>query len=177
MIFHKTFIDGLFVIEPERLEDERGFFVRSFCEDQFMERGLEINYPQTNTSYNYRKGTVRGLHFQRKPKSEDKLVTCIVGKIYDVVVDLRKESPTYLKYFGIELTEKNGLQLYVPKGFAHGYQTLVEDSTVFYMVSQKYSPGFESGLLFNDPALGINWPLECAQISKKDVTWPKLTPQ
>jgi dTDP-4-dehydrorhamnose 3,5-epimerase len=175
MIFRATPIQGVFVIEPEPLSDERGFFSRTFCAREFKALGLAPVSAQSNIAYNNRKGTVRGMHYQLPPAAEAKLVRCTGGSIYDVVVDLRPASPSYLMHFGLELSSRNRRALYVPPLCAHGYQTLTDEAEVFYQVSEFYAPGHERGARFNDPALGIEWPLPVSLISEKDRTWPLLT--
>ena len=171
MIFHKTPIEDLYVIEPELREDERGYFTRVFCRDEFVKAGLDYKIVQMSHSFSRHKGTIRGLHFQTEPKSEDKIVSCVRGKIFDVAVDLRKNLPTYLKWFGIELSEENNKMLYIPKGFAHGLQTLVDNCTVQYFMSEFYSPEHASGIRWNDPVFGIKWPIKNPTMSDKDETW------
>ena len=176
MIFTESPIPGVFTIDPQILQDDRGFFARGFCSNEFKEQGLEEIYVQCNLSYNKSRGTTRGMHFQKTPHEEVKLVRCISGAIFDVVVDFRKDSPTYLQWFGAELSAENRRMLYVPRGFAHGYQTLTDDAEVFYHVSEFYTPGAEGGLRWNDTKLGIKWPIqETDQISEKDASWPLLT--
>lgn len=174
MIYKETPLQGAFVIELERLSDERGFFARSFCMKEFEAHGLKPLTAQCNLSFNYRAGTLRGMHFQRAPATETKLVRCTRGSVYDVIVDTRPESPTYLQHFGLELSEDNRTALYVPELFAHGYQTLTDDAEVSYQVSEFYTPGAEGGLRYNDPALSIEWPLAVSVVSDKDATWPLL---
>jgi dTDP-4-dehydrorhamnose 3,5-epimerase len=177
MKFLKTNIPEVFLIQPEPFADERGSFFRAFCAAEFELHGLEAKYIQSNISTNKLMGTVRGMHFQKSPDAEVKIVRCISGVIYDVVVDVRKDSPTYLKSFSAELSESNGMMMYVPKGFAHGYQTLSDFSAVHYMVSNRYSPVSECGLRYNDPAININWPLPMISISNKDANWPPIGAQ
>lgn len=149
-------------------------FARVFCAQEFAAAGLETSFVQANISTNARAGTVRGMHFQREPSAEIKLVRCTKGAIYDVIVDMREGSQTYLRWFGAELSEDNGLTMYVPKGFAHGYQTLSDGAAAFYMVSAFYAPESEGGLRFDDPKLSIRWPRVIADISDKDAKWPLL---
>lgn len=176
MRFSESTLPGVYVIEPELLTDDRGFFARGFCANEFAEHGLEHNFVQCNMSGNHHKNTVRGLHFQFSPHEEVKVVRCINGAIFDVAVDLREDSPTYLQWFGAELSAANRRILYVPRGFGHGYQTLTDDAEVFYQVSDFYAPGSEGGLRWNDPAIGIEWPLggDDMTISEKDAAWPLL---
>ena len=154
--------------------DERGMFARAFCAREFGAEGLETSFVQSNISTNARAGTVRGLHFQREPHAETKLVRCVKGAIYDVIVDMRRGSQTYRRWFGAELSDDNGLMMYVPKGFAHGYQAMTDDATAFYMVSAFYEPSSEGGLRFDDPKLAIAWPRAVCGLSDKDAKWPLL---
>jgi dTDP-4-dehydrorhamnose 3,5-epimerase len=175
MIFTETPLAGAFVIALEPRDDERGFFARAFCRNELAEHGLDSNVVQANLSYNHRRGTLRGMHMQKPPHGEDKMVRCVAGAIWDAIVDLRPDSPTYLKWFGVELSAANRLMLYVPKGFAHGYQTLTDGSEVLYMVTQFYAPGAERGLRWNDPAFGISWPIADPILSPKDAAAPDFT--
>jgi len=172
MLFHKTPIKGAYIIDIEKREDERGFFARSFCQNEFSKYNLETTFVQTNISYNKKKGTLRGMHFQKHPYEEDKVLRCTNGAIFDVIVDIRKESPTYKQWFGIELSNKNQKSLYIPKGCAHGYLTLTDKADVTYMVSQFYTPKADTGLRYNDPLFGIEWPKPIKFISKKDESFP-----
>ena len=173
VIFTETPLPGAFVIDLEMREDERGFFARAWCEDEFREHGLETRVVQCNMSYNNEAGTLRGLHYQLRPHSEVKLVRCTRGAIWDVIVDLREDSPTYKAWFGLELTADNRTMLYVPEQFAHGYVTLAPGTEIFYQVSEFYSPGHEGGIRWNDPAIGIRWPeTEVRVISDKDASHP-----
>lgn len=172
MKFHKTPLMGAYIIEAEPHADARGLFARTFCAEEFMTHGLETQFVQANLCRNVTMGVIRGMHFQKGDDAEVKLVRCVSGAIYDVIVDIRTESPTFLQWYGAELSGDNGLAMYVPRGFAHGYQSLTEESTVHYMVSAAYAPGSEGGLRFDDPALAIDWPLEVAGISGKDAKWP-----
>jgi dTDP-4-dehydrorhamnose 3,5-epimerase len=176
MIFRETELVGVVVIEPERLEDERGFFARTFCQREFKAHGLNSRVAQCNLSFNHRKGTLRGMHYQLEPHREVKLVRCTRGAIFDVIVDLRPESPSYCRWVGVELSEENRRMLYVPEGFAHGYQTLVDNSEVVYQVSEFYAPGSERGVRFDDPTFGIAWPCEVTVISEKDSQHPRYKP-
>ena len=172
MNFIKTEIEGLYVVELKKLGDERGFFARAWCEKEFAEKNLTSRMVQANTSYSKNKGTLRGLHYQVSPHKEAKIMRCIKGAIFDVAVDLRPDSGTYKKWFGIELTESNRRMLFIPEGFAHGYQTLVEDTEVFYMSSAFYASEAERGLRWNDPAIAIKWPItENLNITDKDRSW------
>jgi dTDP-4-dehydrorhamnose 3,5-epimerase len=174
MIFTETELKGVFVIRPELIEDERGFFSRTWAPEEFAGRGLNPVVAQCNISYNRRRGTVRGMHFQAAPHEEAKLVRCTRGAIYDVAVDLREDSPTYLKWTAVELNERNRLMFYIPEGFAHGYQTLEDDTELSYQVSEYYHPESARGLRWDDPALGIEWPLEVTIISDRDQQHPLL---
>lgn len=173
MLFKQTKLSGAFVIEPERLVDERGFFARTWCQKEFNAHGLNTDLRQANIAFNERIGTLRGMHRQVAPWEEAKLVRCTRGAIYDVIIDLRPESPTYKQWVGVELTEINRHMLYVPEGFAHGYQTLSDDAEVFYLVSAFYQPGAERGIRWNDPEFGVEWPDAVVRhISEKDRNWP-----
>ncbi len=172
MIFKETHLAGAYVIEPRIIGDERGFFARAWCQKEFEAHGLEAALVQSNLSFNKFKGTLRGMHRQIAPAEEVKLVRCTKGAIFDVIVDLRPDSPTHTQWFGIELTESNHTMLYVPRGFAHGYQTLADDCEVFYQVSEFYTPECERGARYDDPAFGIEWPLPVTTVSPKDQGWP-----
>ena len=174
MKFTATDIEGVAIIDLELRSDDRGFFARSFCQDEFTDHGLLPMVAQCNISHNHRAGTLRGMHYQLEPATEAKLVRCISGAIIDQIVDLRPESPTYLQHVSVELSASNRRSLYVPPMFGHGYQTLVDDAEVLYQVSERYTPGQERGLRYNDPALGLRWPLDVTAISKKDNSWPLL---
>lgn len=171
MRFEPIPLAGGCLIHLDPSADPRGTFARAFCAQEFAAAGLETSFVQTNISANARAGTVRGMHFQREPNAEVKLVRCTKGAIYDVIVDMREGSQTYLRWFGAELSEENALTMYVPKGFAHGYQALSDGATVFYMVSAFYAPESEGGLRFDDPKLSIRWPRIVADISDKDAKW------
>jgi dTDP-4-dehydrorhamnose 3,5-epimerase len=175
MKFNETGLQGAIIVEIEKLQDQRGFFARSWCKREFEQYGLDASLVQANVSYNHRKGTLRGMHFQVEPHGETKLVRCTQGAIYDVIIDLRQDSPTYRKWVGVELTADNFRMLFVPKMFAHGFQTLAEESVVTYQVGQFYTPGSERGIRFDDPAFQIQWPLEVSVISDKDKSWPDFT--
>ena len=175
MNFIETEIKDLFVVELNKIGDERGFFARVWCEKEFADKNLTSRMLQANTSYSKDKGTLRGLHYQLSPHQEAKLMRCIKGAIFDVAVDLRPDSKTYKKWFGIELTESNRKMLFIPEGFAHGYQTLHEDTEVFYMSSAFYAPQAERGLRWNDPAIAINWPItDELHITRKDRSWADI---
>lgn len=169
-----TPLDGAALVDLTRLEDDRGFFARSFCRQEFLDAGLDPVVEQANVSFNHRAGTLRGFHYQTEPNTEAKLVRCLRGAILDVIVDLRPESPTYLRHFGAELSADNRTALYVPHHFGHAYLTLTDDAEVLYFVSTAYAPGFERGLRYDDPALGVTWPIEVSTISDKDAAWPLL---
>ena len=168
MKFVATELAGAYLIEIERLEDERGFFARTFCRDEFAAHGLRSSFVQCNVSFNARKGTVRGMHFQEKPHEEAKLVRCTRGAIYDVIVDIRKGSPTRKLWTAVELTADNGRMLYVPEGLAHGFQTLENNSEVLYQMSEMHHPESARGLRWNDPAFAIRWPLASPILSDRD---------
>jgi dTDP-4-dehydrorhamnose 3,5-epimerase len=172
--FTETKLPGSFLIELERREDERGFFARAFCRNEMTAHGLAAEMVQCNVAWTHRQGTIRGLHYQVAPASESKLVRCIRGAIYDVIVDLRIGSPTYRQHFGIELTADNRHQLYVPEGFARGYQTLCDDTEILYFASAFHSPEHERGIRHDDPVLGIRWPALVTMVSAKDRSWPGL---
>lgn len=172
MIFTETHLKGAFIIDIKKLQDHRGFFARGWCRREFEEHGLIPDVVQANISYNIKKGTLRGMHYQVDPYQETKLVRCTRGSILDVIIDLRPNSPTYLQWLGVELSEMNFRMLYVPKDFAHGFQTLEDETEVTYQVSQFYTPGAEQGIRFDDPTFGIEWPLPVAVISEKDESWP-----
>lgn len=176
MTFEETRLGGAFVIDLERREDERGFFARTWCANEYAEQGLNTRLVQANTSWNPRQGTVRGMHFQNPPHAEVKVVRATRGAIHDVIIDLREASPTYKEWIGVDLTEDNRRALYVPEGFAHGFQTLVPDCEVHYLVTEFYAPEAEGGVRWNDPAFGIEWPdPEHAFLSDKDARWPDFT--
>jgi len=174
MKFESTPLAGAYLIHPDPRADQRGTFARAFCADEFSSHGLEKTFVQTNISTNVHAGTVRGMHFQHAPHAEAKLVRCTKGAVYDVVIDLREGSPTQYLWFGAELSEINGTAMYVPKGFAHGYQALTDGATVFYMVSAFYAPHSEDGLRPDDPKLAIKWPRTVTGLSDKDAKWPLL---
>lgn len=171
MKFTETKLPGAFIIELEQRVDPRGFFARTFCAREFEDHGLKPAVVQCNMSFNHHKATMRGMHYQVAPAPEAKLVRCTRGAVYDVIVDMRPESPTYLQHIGLELTADNRTALYVPEMFAHGYLTLVDGAEVFYQVSEFYTPGTERGLRYNDPALKLEWPIPVEVISEKDAAW------
>lgn len=171
MKFTPTPLEGACVIELQQLTDERGFFARQWCQHEFEAQGLTACIAQANVSYNHTAGTLRGMHYQVAPHQESKLVRCTAGAIYDVIVDLRKDSETYLQWFGVELTSENRKMLFVPEDFGHGFQTLADHTEVTYQVSEFYTPGAEQGLRYNDPAINIEWPRPVSVISEKDAGW------
>jgi len=171
MIFTETKLKGAFIVDIEKREDPRGFFARVFCQRDFESHGLKPVIAQANIAFNQAKGTVRGMHFQFPPAAETKLVRCTRGAILDIIVDLRPESATFLQHIAVELTEDNYRALYVPERFAHGYQALRDRTETSYQVGEFYMPGVEGGLLFNDPALGLSWPLPVSVMSEKDKQW------
>lgn len=168
MNFVNTSLEGAFIIEAEPFQDERGFFFRSFCEKEFSSMGLPSYFPQCNFSYNYKKGTLRGLHFQKQPLEEGKLVRVVEGKILDVIVDLRKDSLTYLQHISVELSKENKRSLFIPAGFAHGFQCLEDHCNVFYQMTNFYDASLQDGIRWDDPQLSIKWPLENKIISDRD---------
>ena len=174
MIFNPAPLAGAFIIDLEQRTDSRGFFARTWCAREFTEHGLKPDLVQCNASYNHKAGVLRGMHYQVAPSTEVKLIRCTRGAVYDVIIDMRPESPTYLKHFGIELSEDNRTALYVPEMFAHGYQTLRPNTEVFYQVSEYYAPGTERGVRHDDPAIGIQWPMAVTEISPKDAAWPLI---
>jgi len=174
MIFHPTPLKDAYTIAWEPRTDDRGLFARAFCAEEFARNGLVSTYVQANLSENRVAGTVRGMHFQKAPNAEVKLVRCVQGAIYDVIVDIRPESTSYLQWFGTTLSATNGLMMYVPKGFAHGYQTLENNSTAFYHVSDPYCPKAEGGIRYNDTRVAIQWPTPVTSVSAKDDSWPIL---
>lgn len=174
MIFEPTPLQGSYLIKLQPIQDERGFFVRTFCKKEFEAIGHEKEFVQMNQSYNKLKGTLRGMHYQLPPHKETKLVRCIAGCVYDVIIDLRKDSPTYLHYFGAELSSENFCMMYVPKGFAHGFQTLADHTSLVYQHTTFYVQGSEGGLRFDDQRIGIDWPMLPICISEKDQQYPYL---
>lgn len=171
MIFNETKLPGAFLITPEKIEDERGFFARAWCQEEFEAHGLTPRFVQFNLAGNKEGGTLRGLHYQAAPHREAKLVRCTKGAVYDVIVDLRPHAPTHRQWIGIRLTEQNHRMLYVPEGFAHGYQTLSSHAELFYAVTAFYDPEAERGVCYDDPAFDIEWPAEVERISEKDRQW------
>jgi dTDP-4-dehydrorhamnose 3,5-epimerase len=173
--FVPTSLAGAFIIEPEPFTDDRGVFARTFCAREFEQHGLATTFVQCSTSWNARKGTVRGLHYQLAPACEVKIVRCTSGSLFDVVVDLRPDSPTYLHHISVKLSAANRRSLYIPAMFAHGFQTLEDGAEIAYQMSEFYAPELGTGLRWNDPTLGINWPLEVTAISEKDESWALLS--
>jgi dTDP-4-dehydrorhamnose 3,5-epimerase len=174
MQFTPIKLEGAWIIEPQPHKDSRGLFARTYCAREFREKGLVDHFVQCNTSWNAHKGTVRGLHYQVPPSSEVKLVRCTAGGLWDVIVDLRPDSSTYLQHVGIELTAANRSALYIPEMFAHGFQTLEDGTEVFYQMSEFYAPKLARGLRYDDPKLAIDWPLPVTSISDQDLGWPLL---
>lgn len=172
MKFIETRIAGAFVVEPERIEDDRGFFARAWCREEFEAHGCNANLAQCNISFNARKGTLRGMHFQAPPHEEAKLVRCTMGAIYDVVLDLRPESPSYLDHVGVVLSAKNHTMLYIPEGAAHGFLSLEDNTEIFYQMSTLYAPDAARGYRYDDPAFAILWPGDVKVISERDRTYP-----
>jgi dTDP-4-dehydrorhamnose 3,5-epimerase len=171
VIFSETKLRGAFVIDLERREDERGFFARAFCQNEFEEHGLKPVIAQANIGFNRKRGCVRGMHFQYPPAAETKTVRCTRGAVLDIIIDLRPESPTFLEHVEVELTADNHRAIYIPERFAHGYQTLADETETSYQVGEFYTPGVEGGLRYDDPALGLSWPLPVSVISEKDAGW------
>lgn len=174
MRFEEVMLPGAFKLTLERKEDERGFFARVWCQDEFAQHGIDARFVQASISFNHRKGTLRGMHFQLPPHSEAKLVRCSRGAIYDVIADVRPDSPTYLHWYGTELSAAEGEMLFVPAGYAHGFQTLEDATEVQYDVSEFYAPATEAGFRYDDPLVRIAWPLPVEVISNKDLTWSSL---
>ena len=169
MNFVATELSGAFLVELSPFQDQRGEFARTFCKREFEQIGHTAEFVQLNHSWNTRAGTLRGLHFQYPPFAEVKLIRCIRGKVFDVIVDIRKDSPTFLKHIGVELSSKNRRMIYVPNGFAHGFITMEDNSELIYHHTNYYTPGHEGGIRYDDPGLGIPWPLEVEVISQKDL--------
>jgi len=176
MIFTETKLKGAFIIDLELREDQRGAFARTFCANEFEAHGLKPTVAQCNLSFNHKAGTLRGMHYQVPPAAETKLVRCTQGAIYDVIIDMRPNSPTFMQHIGVELTAENRRSLYVPEMFAHGYQSLTDGAEVVYQVGEFYTPGYERGLRYDEPALGIEWPLPVTVISEKDAAWALVEP-
>jgi len=176
MRFTETPLKGAWTIDLEPRGDERGFFARAFCQNEFDAHGLKRDLAQANLSYNPKRATLRGMHYQIPPHAEVKIVRCTRGAIYDVIIDLRADSATRFQWFGVELSADNRTALYVPEGFAHGYQSLTEESEVFYLVTEFYAPGSERGIRWNDPRFAIRWPLPDPVLSPKDAAHPDYQP-
>ncbi len=172
MKFVESPIQGAYIIEPERREDERGFFARIFCRNEFAQAGLKTDMLQANTGFSRRGGTLRGLHFQIAPHAEVKVVRCTTGRMFDVIVDLRPDSPTWKQWFGLELSQDNHKMLYVPEGCAQGYITLADDTEMYYLTTEVYHPESASGVRYDDPEFGIEWPAAVEVISQQDKQWP-----
>ena len=175
MKFTETELAGAWFVDVEPHSDERGFFARTWCRREFEEHGIDSDFVQASVSYNRVTGTLRGMHFQRAPFDETKLVRCVSGAIYDVIVDLRRDGATFGRWLGVELSAANRRALLVPKGFAHGFVTLADNSEVFYQISAFYTPGHAGGLRYDDPALGIDWPVPVRVINDKDRSWPDFS--
>jgi dTDP-4-dehydrorhamnose 3,5-epimerase len=176
MIFTETTLTGAFLIEPERLTDERGFFARTWCQQEFAAIGLDPQWVQCNISFNERRGTLRGMHYQAAPYAETKLVRCTMGAIYDVIIDLRPDSATFRQWLAVELTADNRLMLFIPEGFAHGFQTLTDGTEVFYLMSQVYAPEYARGVRWDDSAFKVSWPAEKRVISERDRSFADFLP-
>ena len=176
MKFSELPLKGAYLIELEKRGDDRGFFARAFCKNEFEDHGLNNEIGQINNSLSKDKGTLRGMHYQLNPKAEDKMVRCISGSLYDVIIDLRTDSETFKQWYGTELNSENRNMLFVPKGFAHGFITLAENTEAFYLVTEFYSPKHERGIRYNDPTFNIKWPIEPVVISEKDKNHPDFNP-
>jgi len=174
MRFTETCLKGAYIIEIEPMEDERGFFARSWCQKEFAAHSLNSDFVQCNISFNKERGTLRGMHYQAKPHEEAKLVRVTMGAIYDVIIDLRSDTSTFRQWFGAELTAHNHKMIYVPEGFAHGFQTMEDNTELLYFHTEFYRPECEEGVRYNDPAISISWPLGITNLSKKDVNHPLL---
>ncbi len=174
MTFNETELPGVWLITPEAHGDRRGFFMRIFDEKELKEHGIDFSVVQANRSMSGTKGTVRGMHYQADPHGEGKIIQCVRGKVFDVAVDVRKDSPTYLKWFGTELSDENNNMFYIPTGFAHGFQTLSDDAELLYFMSSEYVPEAATGVRYNDPVIGIEWPMEPKELSERDQEWPLL---
>lgn len=177
MIFRETALKGAYVIELERIEDDRGVFARTWCQEEFASHGLSTTLAQCNISYSHKRGTLRGMHFQTAPHAEVKLVRCTVGAIFDVIVDLRPSSSAYTKYFSVVLSSANRHMLYIPEGMAHGYQTLEDSTEVFYQMSHRYEGSSAGGVRWNDPQFGIAWPPDTRIIAERDQQYPDFIPE
>lgn len=174
MIFEEVPLKGAYIIDLKPIADDRGFFARGFCMKEFEDQGLVNKVVQQNLGFSERAGTLRGMHYQRSPYQEVKIVRCTQGEIYDVIVDMREDSPTYKQWYGVELTANNHRALYVPEGFAHGYQTLTDKAEMYYFTSQFYASDHATGVQYNDPAFGIDWPMAVTEISEADSNWSRL---
>lgn len=177
MKFSKTPLEGVHIIDLEPREDSRGFLGRMFCEREFGQAGLESRFVQMNNSLSRRRGTLRGLHYQTPPHAEVKLLRVVRGAIFNAVVDIRRGSPTFAHWFGARLDDSNRSMMYTPRGFAHGFLSLTDDAEVIYMTSAAYMPGSEGGVRFDDPRVGIDWPIPPTEVTDKDRAWPDLTPE
>lgn len=177
MLFRETALTGAYLIELDKHEDERGFFARSWCQREFLAHGLNPRLVQCNISFNRRRGTLRGMHYQVAPHEEAKLVRCTRGAIYDVIIDLRPASPTYMQWIAVELTADNYRMLYIPERFAHGFQTLEDNTEVFYQMSEFYAPECARGIRWNDPTFAISWPTAERIISQRDQQYPDFVPE
>ncbi len=175
MIFTKTHIEGPVLVDVEQRSDHRGFFARTFCREEFLAHGLNPDIAQCNVAFNHKRGTLRGMHMQVAPHVETKLVRCIRGAVLDIIVDMRRDSPTRLQHIAVELTAENHRAIYIPPFFAHGFQTLTDDAEILYQVSGAYAPQAERGLRYDDPLLNLPWPLEVTTITDKDRSWPLLS--
>lgn len=174
MIFHETKLAGAYIVELDRKTDSRGFFARSFCATEMRNHGIHFDAVQANISHNDKKGTLRGMHYQGPPVSETKFIRCIRGAVWDVIIDMRPDSPTYLEHLSVELSADNGTAIYVPDMFAHGNQALTDGAELLYLMGGLYTPGYERGVRYDDPAIGIEWPLPVSVINDKDLQWPLL---
>lgn len=174
MIFHETKLAGAYIVELDRKQDDRGFFARAFCEKELLDHGVEFRAVQANISRSAKKGTLRGMHYQGEPVSEPKFIRCIRGAVWDVIIDMRPGSPTYLQHIGVELSADNGRALYVPDRFAHGNQALADDTELLYLMGGTYTPGYEKGVRYDDLAIGIDWPVPVTVVDQKDRNWPLL---
>ena len=172
MKFKECPLQGAWIVDLEPAHDARGSFSRAFCQKEFEAHGIESAFVQSNLSYSKVAGTMRGLHLQRSPMGESKLIRCVRGAIYDVMIDMRPESATYLQHFGVKLSAENKRMLYMPQDFAHGFMTLEDNTEAFYMVGEYYSPEYESGMRYDDPFFDIKWPISVTSISDKDLSWP-----
>lgn len=172
MEFKETKLKGAFLVRQKKIADERGFFARAWCQDEFRQQGLNPQMLQLNTGFSHRAGTLRGMHYQEAPHAEAKFIRCTRGAVYDVIVDLRRDSPTHGEWVGVELTADEGTMLYAPEGFAHGYQTLADNAEIYYMTTALYAPHAAKGVRYDDPAFGIVWPIAVTVISAQDRNWP-----